>query len=146
MPVSSHDDSMARMSAAAHGRAATVVGRAGRAATGARCRVDLRAQPGDPFAHRGVGERLRGHDQRVLAVVAVVARPQPDRPEPELLVQPARRQVRQPDLERRLVRAAVRGQVEEREQQPLADVLAAPGGWTANVMMWPSSTISHIPP
>ena len=44
------------------------------------------------------------------------------------------------------MRAAVDGEVEEREQQPLADALAAPRRWTAKVVMWASSTISHIPP
>ena len=109
-------------------------------------RVDLRPQARKSLAHRLVAERVGGHDQRVLAVVAVVARPEPDRPETELLVQPPSRQVGQADLERRLVRTALRGKVEEREEQPLADALTTPSGWTANVMMWPSSTISHMPP
>ena len=110
------------------------------------CRLDLGAQTLDPLAHRRIVKRVGRHDQCVLAVVAVVARPQPDRPEAELLVQPACRQVRETHLERRLVRAALVREVEEREQQPPADVLPPPVGWTANVMMWPSSTISHIPP
>ena len=95
---------------------------------GRRRRVERGAQAGDPLAHRRLRQRLGRHDQRVLAVVAVVARAQADRPEAELLVQPAGRQVREPDLERRLVGAAVDGEVEEREQQPLADALAAPVG------------------
>ena len=59
-------------------------------------------------------------------VVAVVARPQADRPEPVLLVQLARGQVRQPHLERRLVGAAIDREVEEGQQQPLPDALPAP--------------------
>ena len=94
---------------------------AGRArATGAARR---RAPPAaaDPVHHRRRRERLRRHDQGVFLVVAVVARPDPDRPEAVLLVQPARGEVRQADLERRLARVAVDGQVEHREQQPLPD-------------------------
>ena len=124
MPVSSHDDSTARMSPPLTRRPFTRPsdpGRdgAGAASTAARRRA-IRSRIG------GSRQRVGGHDQGVLAVVAVVARAEPDRPEPELLVEPPGRQVREPDLERRLVRAAVDGQVEEREQQSLADVLAAP--------------------
>ena len=120
-PVSSHDDSIDEQERPAHASSSSVERRrrSGRSAPAPR-----RA----PRAARAIRSRIAGsssgsrrHDQRVLVVVAVVARPQPDRPEAVLLVQPARRQVRQADLERRLVRAAVDGDVEEREQQPLAD-------------------------
>ena len=44
---------------------------------------------------------------------------------PELLVEPARRQVGEPDLQGRLAGAGVLGKVEQCEQQPFTDSLAA---------------------
>ena len=82
---------------------------------------------GQAGGHLRRAERLGGHDQGVLVVVAVVARPDPDRPEAELLVQPAGRQVRQADLEGRLGRLPVEGDVEDRHEEPLGEVVAAPG-------------------
>src|SRR6187399_2823461 len=125
MPVSSHDDSTDRISPPLTGVPSRVL------RPGSRWRwrgIDGGAQPGDPFACRCVRQRVGRHDQGILAVVAVVARTQADRPEAELLVEPAGRQVRQPYLERGLVGAAVGRQVEERQEQPLPDVLAAPLG------------------
>ena len=117
IPVSSHDDSMARSSGPLmrplRGRSARPTHPpCRRAHPGRRARrpgrggIELRAQPRDPLAHRRLAQRLRGHDQRVFVVVAVVARPEADRPEPVLLVEPARGQVGQADLEGRLARAA----------------------------------------
>jgi hypothetical protein len=79
-----------------------------------------------PLAHAGDVERVRGHDQRVLAVVRVVARADADRPEAVLLVQAPRGHVRQADLERRLAGARARRAIEQAEQHPLADPAAAP--------------------
>ena len=53
--------------------------------------VERRPEAVEPLRVGSLGDRLGGHDQRVLAVVAVVARPEPDRPEAVLLVQPAGR-------------------------------------------------------
>ena len=134
MPVSSHDDSIDSSSGPLTCVVRAVpsirsgVGSAGFGNGRCGCGIELGATLGDPVAHLCLVERQRRHDQRVLVVVAVIARPQPDRPEAVLLVQPARGQVRQPDLERRLVGALVDGDVEEREEQPLPDPLAAPRG------------------
>src|SRR4051794_31093377 len=105
MPVSSHDDSMARTSGPVtddDSLGTLALRRAGR-----RRRVDLGPEPGKPLAHRRVTERVRGHDQGILAVVAVIARSEPDRAEAELLVQAAGGQVRQADFKGRLVGAAL---------------------------------------
>src|SRR6185503_4267784 len=83
-------------------------------------------EAGQPFAHCGRGERVRGHDQGVLAIVGVVARADADRPEAVFLVEPAGGHVRQADLERRLARAALDGAIQEPQEQPLADATAAP--------------------
>ena len=101
-----------------------VVGLRGRRGGG----VQLRAQAGDPPGHRRLGQRLGGHDQRVFLVVAVVARADAHGPEPVLLVQPARGEVGQADLEGRLARVAVRA------RGPAATGAAAPrcaGGGSA---------------
>ena len=90
--------------------------------------VELRSEPRSSRSRkRGSRERLGRHDQRVLAVVAVVARPQADGPEAVLLVEPPGGDVRQADLEGRLAGVAPDREVEERDEQPLADPLAAPG-------------------
>ena len=91
-------------------------------------------------------ERLGGHDQRVLVVVAVVARPEPDRPEAVLLVQPAGRAG-----SRGGPRASPRGRRGRTARSSSASSSRSPmrrrrqAGWTAKVVMWASSTISHIP-
>src|SRR4051794_16175989 len=121
MPVSSHDDSIARTSGPLTGDdslGTRVLRRAGGWGS-----VDLGTEAGKPLAHRRVAQRIGRHDQCVLAVVAVVARSEPDRPEAELLVQPPRGQVRQADFKGRLVGAALRREVEQREQQAAPDVL-----------------------
>ena len=131
-PVSSHDDLDGEDERAAHGAASRRRRLVARSAGVVRP-VGAGLRPALPGAARSasriarLAERLRRHDQRVLVVVAVVARPEADRPEAVLLVEPAGREVRQPDLERRLARVPVDGEVEEREEQPLADPLAAPG-------------------
>ena len=145
IPVSSHDDSTARISGPSVAARAAVIGRASPAAARRDPAVDRAPRPARTgpsgagpsssaarsrsirASQRRVAERLGRHDQGVLVVVAVVARPEADGPEAVLLVEPARRQVRQPDLERRLAGVAIAGEVEEREEQPLADPLAAPG-------------------
>ena len=106
-----------------------------------------RAQPRDALAHAPLGERLGGHDQRVLAVVAVVVRAQPDRPEAVLLVQPPGRPGWTAGP-----RASPRGRRDRRRcrGRRAAAARRCPGaarpGATAKVVMWASSTISHIPP
>ena len=147
MPVSSQLDSIASSSGPLIAAAPRRARRSG-AAIGCRCR--RRRQPEGAATRSRIDrllERLRGHDQGVLVVVAVVARPDADGPEAVLLVQAARRQVRQADLERRLARPAVDGKVQQGEQQPLADPAGGDtGGSTANVVTCASSTISQIPP
>ena len=64
--------------------------------------------------------------QCVLAVVAVVAGPKTDGAEAELLVQLPRGEVGQPHLERRLVGASGDRDVEQGEQQLVADVASPP--------------------
>ena len=122
------EDERAAHAAPASGRAG--VARRRRSSSGSRVRrrggVERRRGGRRSASRIGrVGQRLRRHDQRVLLVVAVVARPDPDRPEPVLLVQPAGGQVGQPDLERRLAGVAVDGEVQQRQQQPLPDPPAA---------------------
>src|SRR5215207_5505215 len=87
IPVSSHDDSMARTSGARLRRLGGGEGRVGPEVR-RRSGVEGRPEPREPLAHRAGGQRLGGHDQRIFLVVAVVARPDPDRPEAILLVQP----------------------------------------------------------
>ena len=91
-------------------------------------------------------EQVGGHDQRVLAVVRVVARPHADRPEAEALVEVARRDVAEAHLERGHRRA----QVAAPGSSPPAS--AAPrcprrrhSGSTAKVVTCASSTISQMP-
>ena len=116
-PVSSQDDSTARRSppltSAARARAGPAISARSDAMRAVIC---------------GARQRLRRHDEGVLVVVAVVARPDPDGPEAVLLVEPARGQVREADLERRLPGAPRdrpgRGAAIE---EALADPPAAPG-------------------
>ena len=98
-------------------------------------------------AERRVAERLRRHDQGVLAVVAVVARPEPDRAGSR-----TSRTAGAPRCSTGGPRASPRargGRSRGRGTRGAAarrSAGAARPGWTANVVMWASSTISHIPP
>ena len=109
--------------------------------------IQLRAQAGDPLGHRRLGQRLRGHDQRVFLVVAVVARADAHGPEPVLLVQPARGEIGQADLQGRLARVAVRRARSSRDSSSRSPIRRRRyRGCTAKVVTWASSTISQMPP
>ncbi len=78
------------------------------------------------LAHLRLGEVGRGHDEGVLAVVAVVARPATGHREAEGPIQRLRRLVRDADLERHAARADRHGQLGQVEEELAADALASP--------------------
>src|ERR1041385_1171697 len=73
---------------------------------------------------RGARDRLLPHDQRVLAVVGVVAPANAPRLEAEALVEPDRSVVRDPDLQRVAAVGVVGGQLEQPLEQHRRDAAA----------------------
>src|SRR5207247_902489 len=88
---------------------------------------DLAVGLADARAHLRAVEVVGGHDQGVLAVVRVVARPDPHRSEAEAFVEASRRQVGETDLEGGLARPERLAHAQEREDHPRADALTPPG-------------------
>ena len=100
----------------------------------------------DPVAHLRGAQQVGGHDQRVLAVVRVVARPDADRSEAEALVEHARRHVAEANLERRHARLELDREPQRRTASAARRCRggATPGS-TAKVVTCASSTISQTP-
>src|SRR5664280_862444 len=91
-----------------------------------RQRRELGAERGEATLHARREQGLGGHDQRVLVVVAVVARPDPDGTEAVLLVEPPCRQVREADLDLSIARSPRDREVQRGREEALADPPPAP--------------------